>query len=68
MERLIERFIRYTKIDTQSDHDSDTFPSTEKQKDLSQMLLEELIAIGLPAFLDDYGYVYAKIDKNKERN
>ena len=66
MERLIERFIRYTKVDTQSDHESNTFPSTEKQKDLSRMLLAELKAIGLPAFLDDYGYVYAKIDKNKE--
>ena len=66
MERLIERFIRYTKVDTQSDHESSTFPSTEKQKDLSRILLAELKAIGLPAFLDDYGYVYAKINKNKE--
>ncbi len=66
MERLIERFIRYVKVDTQSDHDSNTFPSTEKQKDLSRILLQELKGMGLPAFIDDYGYVYAKINKNKD--
>ncbi|MFH0767161.1 MAG: peptidase T [Bacillota bacterium] len=66
MERLIDRFLRYVKIDTQSDHDSLMFPSTEKQKNLSRVLVQELQEIGLNAFLDDYGYVYAKIDKNKE--
>jgi tripeptide aminopeptidase len=66
MERLIERFLRYVKVDTQSDHHTKTHPSTEKQKNLSKILVEELKAIGVPAFLDDYGYVYAKIDKNIE--
>lgn len=66
MERLIERFLKYVKVDTQSDYDSQTFPSTEKQKDLSRILLFELKEMGLNAFLDEYGYVYAKIDKNKE--
>ncbi|MCF7930450.1 MAG: peptidase T [Acholeplasmataceae bacterium] len=66
MERLIERFLRYVKVDTQSDHDSNTFPSTEKQKNLSRVLLKELQGLGLKAHLDDYGYVYAKINKNKE--
>ena len=64
MSRLIERFLRYTKIDTQSDHESTTFPSTEKQKNLSRLLVDELKEIGIDAFLDEYGYVYAKIEKN----
>ena len=67
MDRLIERFIRYVKIDTQSDHESQTFPSTEKQKDLSRLLVKELTEMGIDAFLDQDGYVYAKIDKNVEK-
>ena len=66
MERLIERFLSYVKVDTQSDHHTKTHPSTEKQKNLSKILVEELNAIGVHAFLDDYGYGYAKIDKNIE--
>jgi tripeptide aminopeptidase len=66
MSRLIERFLRYVKIDTQSDHESTTTPSTEKQKDLSRVLVKELKDIGLDAFLDDLGYVYTKIEKNIE--
>lgn len=66
MSRLVERFLRYVKIDTQSDHKTGTHPSTEKQKDLSRILLSELQALGLEAFLDDYGYTYAKIEKNCE--
>lgn len=66
MNRLIERFLRYVKVDTQSDHDSGTHPSTEKQKNLSRMLESELKALGLPAFTDDFGYVYAKIEKTVE--
>ena len=66
MDRLIERFLRYVKVDTQSDHDSESFPSTEKQKDLGRILVKELKDMGLDAFLDDYGYVYAKINKNIE--
>lgn len=57
-----ERFLRYVKIDTQSDPDSPTCPSTEKQKDLSRLLLEELHAMGISdAELDGNGYVYATI-------
>ena len=56
------RFLRYVTVDTQSDPESPTQPSTEKQKDLSRMLVEELQQIGLPdAHLDEYGYVYATI-------
>ncbi len=59
---LVERFMRYVQIDTQSDPESNTFPSTEKQKDLSSVLAQELINMGLNAVeLDEFGYVYATI-------
>lgn len=59
---VAERFIRYAMIDTQSDPASPSQPSTEKQKDLSRLLVEELKAIGITdAELDEYGYVYATI-------
>ncbi len=56
------RFMRYVQIDTQSDPTSPSQPSTEKQKDLSRILVEELHAIGVvDAELDEHGYVYATI-------
>jgi tripeptide aminopeptidase len=59
---VTERFLRYVQIDTQSDPLSATHPSTEKQKDLSQLLVEELLNIGVTdAYLDEFGYVYATI-------
>lgn len=59
---VTERFIRYAKIDTQSDPASPTCPSTEKQKDLGRVLVEELLAMGISdAHLDEHGYVYATI-------
>lgn len=59
---VTERFIRYAKIDTQSDPDSPTCPSTMKQKNLGKLLVEELLAIGIKdAELDEFGYVYATI-------
>jgi tripeptide aminopeptidase len=58
----VDRFLRYVQIDTQSDHASPTTPSTEKQKDLSRLLAEELRTLGVPdVALDDYGYVYASL-------
>lgn len=58
----LERFLRYVVIDTQSDPFSKTQPSTEKQKNLGKVLVEELIAMGITdAHLDEYGYVYATI-------
>ncbi|HEV8285856.1 MAG TPA: peptidase T [Chitinophagaceae bacterium] len=57
-----ERFLRYVQIDTQSDLQSTTIPSTEKQKDLSRILVEELKQMGISdAHLDEWGYVYASI-------
>jgi len=62
---VTERFMRYVTIDTQSDPASGTFPSTEKQKDLGNVLVNELLNIGIPdAHLDEYGYVYATIPAN----
>ena len=62
---VTERFLRYVVIDTQSDPTSPSCPSTEKQKDLGRLLVDELQAIGLSdAHLDDHGYVYATIPAN----
>lgn len=66
---VAERFLRYVQIDTQSDPLSKTQPSNEKQKVLSAMLVEELKQIGIKdAALDEYGYVYATIPGNTEKN
>jgi tripeptide aminopeptidase len=66
---LTDRFLRYTAIDTQSDPNSETFPSTEKQKNLGRVLVAELLEMGLmDAHLDDYGYVYASIPSNSDKN
>ncbi|PWJ56797.1 tripeptide aminopeptidase [Dyadobacter jejuensis] len=62
MSTVLERFLRYVQIDTQSDPSSSSFPSTAKQLKLSSLLVEELKAIGLgDACLDENGYVYATI-------
>lgn len=61
-EELLERFLRYVAIDTQSDERSETFPSTEKQLALLNMLKDELLALGVSnARLDQYGYVMASL-------
>lgn len=65
---VTQRFLRYVQIDTQSDPHSTTQPSTDKQKDLSKLLVEELLDMGLlDAHLDEHGYVYASIPSNSER-
>jgi tripeptide aminopeptidase len=62
---VTERFLRYVVIDTQSDPNSPTCPSTEKQKNLGRLLAAELQAMGISdAHLDPYGYVYATIPAN----
>jgi len=69
---LLDRFYRYVKIDTQSQEDiEDRYPSTEKQKDLSLLLVQELKELGLKdAEMDQYGYVMATLPGNlsKEEN
>ena len=63
MNKNIERFIRYAKIDTQADENTGTTPSTEKQKNLSRLLVKELKELGLDdAYMDEYGIVYAHLD------
>ncbi len=65
---LIDRFVRYVKIDTQSDPNSHAHPTTEKQKDLSKLLHQELQTMGLSdATLDEFGYVYATIPSNSDK-
>ena len=65
---VTERFVRYAKIDTQSDPESINCPSTEKQKDLSRILVKELKEMGIKdAELDEHGYVYATIESNSEK-
>lgn len=65
---VTERFLRYVKIDTQSDPESTAVPSTEKQKDLSRILVEELKAVGISdAHLDEFGVVYATIPSNTNK-
>lgn len=64
----LERFLRYVQIDTQSDPNSPSIPSTAKQKDLSRVLVEELLAMGISdAHLDEFGYVYATIPANTDK-
>jgi tripeptide aminopeptidase len=62
---VTERFLRYVSIDTQSDPESNLQPSTEKQKNLGKLLVNELQQIGVKdAHLDEFGYVYATIPTN----
>lgn len=66
---IASRFMRYTQIDTQSDPQSGTHPSTEKQKNLGKMLVEELKEMGIAdAEMDPYGYVYATIPSNTQKD
>ena len=62
---VAQRFLRYVRIDTQSDRRSQTTPSTAKQKDLGRLLVDELRQLGLAgAAMDENGYVYASLDSN----
>ena len=64
-----ERLMRYVQTDTQSDPKSVTFPSTEKQKDLGRILVKELQELGIAdAHIDEFGYVYASIPSNTDKN
>jgi len=64
-QQLLDRFLRYVKVDTGSDEASATSPTTEKQKDLSRMLAEELKALGCSdAAMTEWGYVFATVPSN----
>lgn len=63
-----QRFLKYVQIDTQSDPNSPTQPSTEKQKNLAKVLVDELLEMGIKdAHLDEYGYVYATLPSNSSK-
>lgn len=68
MEKLVERFIRYVKINTQSSENSKSMPSTEGQKELGNLLVSELKNIGLKnVSIDENGYVMATLPANAEK-
>ena len=64
MEKILDRFLRYVSVDTQSNEESESQPSTEKQLTLLEMLRYELHSMGIKVTLDEYGYVMAKIPAN----
>lgn len=65
---VADKLMRYVQVDTQSDPESLTFPSTEKQKELSKMLVKELIEMGVSdAEMDEWGYVFATIPSNSTK-
>lgn len=67
-QELIKRFKKYVAYDTQSSEESDTYPSTSKQKDFAKILAEDLRALGLQDVeVDDYGYVFATLPANVEK-
>jgi tripeptide aminopeptidase len=68
MPEVVDRFLRYVKIDTQSKEGvEDKYPSTDKQKDLSNLLVDELKGMGLAAELDEHGYVYSELPANTDK-
>ena len=67
MEKLLDRFLRYVSVDTQSNEESESQPSAAKELDLQKMLLKELQAMGVEATLDEFGYVMASIPSNIDK-
>jgi len=66
---LLNRFLEYVQIDTQSDPESKSFPSTEKQKNLGKLLATQLKTMGVvDAHIDEFGYVYATIPATVTNN
>ena len=68
MENILERFLRYVSVDTQSNEESASQPSTPKQLNLLKMLCKELNDMGVEASLDEYGYVMGTIPSNIEKD
>lgn len=67
--QVIDNFMQYVQIDTQSDPDSESFPSTEKQKDLARLLVKQLSDYGIEdAYMDEHGYVFASLPANTEKD
>ncbi len=69
MVKVHERFLNYVSIDTQSVDDAECFPSSEKQKHLALLLVDEMQSIGVQdAKMDEYGYVYGTIPSNTDKS
>lgn len=67
-DNIADRFMRYVRVDTQSDPTSSTNPTSEKQKDLSSLLCKELLGMGITdATTDEFGYVYATVPSNSSK-
>ncbi len=64
MEKILDRFLRYVSVDTQSNEESETQPSAAKEWELLKMLRDELAALGVEVTLDEYGYVMASLPSN----
>ncbi|MBP5637531.1 MAG: tripeptide aminopeptidase PepT, partial [Bacteroidales bacterium] len=64
MEKILDRFLRYVAVDTQSNEESESQPSAQKEWDLLKMLKAELEAMGVETTLDEYGYVMGRIPGN----
>ena len=64
MEKILNRFLRYVQVDTQSNEESESQPSTSKQLNLLSLLTKELNELGVEASLDEYGYVMGRIPSN----
>ena len=67
MEKILDRFLRYVAVDTQSCEESDSQPSSAKQWNLLSMLRDELLALGVEAELDEFGYVMGRIPANTDK-
>lgn len=67
MEKILDRFLRYVAIDTQSDENSDSQPSAAKELDLLKLLCKELNDMGVEATLDEYGYVMGTLPSNIDK-
>lgn len=67
MEKLLDKFLRYVAVETTSDENSETQPSSQKEFDLLRMLQKELQDMGVKADLDEYGYVMATIPANSDK-
>lgn len=68
MEKILDKFLRYVAVETTSDENSDTQPSSMKEFDLLRMLQKELQDMGIKADLDEYGYVMATIPANMDKD
>ena len=68
MKKVHERFLEYVKVDTKSDEETRTTPSTKGQLELGKILAEELKAIGLQDVrIDEFGYVYGTVKGNIDK-